>query len=201
MDGKADPMSSIEAVEVRRHRLTRADYYRMAEVGILPPKARVELIEGEIIDMPAIGSQHAGNVNFLNEQLILNLRGRATVTCQSPLVLSEWTEPVPDLCVLRRRGDFYRESHPEPGDAVLVIEVAYSTLAYDAGTKAALYARAGIPEYWVVDLGGGALIVHREPAADGYREIVRHAAPERLPVPALADTEIDLSPLWQGAKG
>ena len=104
----------------RRHWLTVDDYYRMAEVGILDEEARVELIDGEIIDMAPPGSPHAGTVTYLTEVLMRAVEGRATVRAQNPVRLGKYSEPQPDLALLRRRDDFYRGRHPQPDDVLLI---------------------------------------------------------------------------------
>jgi Uma2 family endonuclease len=112
----------------RRHRLTVADYYRMAEVGILDAEARVELIDGDIIDMAPPGSPHAAAVHYLNGVLVRAVEGRANMLVQNPVRLSDFSEPQPDLALLRRRDDFYRERHPRPEDVLLIVEVAATSL-------------------------------------------------------------------------
>src|SRR5215510_2331733 len=107
----------------RRHLIDVEQYYRMAEVGVLAPDARVELIEGEIIDMPPMGSNHTGIVNWLNHQLATTIGNQGMVTVQSPLRLGSCSEPQPDVMVLKPRTDFYRNSHPTPADVLLLIEV------------------------------------------------------------------------------
>jgi len=129
-----------------RHRLTVAEYYRMAEVGILSPEARVELIEGEIIDMPPIGSLHAGTVKYLTNRLTYAVRDIAIVSTQDPIFLDVHSEPQPDIALLRPRADFYRTTHPTITDVLLVVEVADTTLAYDTQIKLPLYAHHHISE-------------------------------------------------------
>ena len=147
------------------------EYYRMAELGILGRGERVELIEGEIIQMEAIGSRHAGCVNRLTKLLVVGVGDRGVVTVQNPARLSDLSEPQPDLTVSRPRPDDYMDSHPGPADVMLVIEVADSSVGFDRGRKAPLYALAGIPEYWLVDVGGGYVEVYRQPTDGGYRDV------------------------------
>lgn len=145
-------MSGVADREIRRHRLTVEDYHRMGEVGILSEDARVELIEGELIDMAPIGSQHAGTVSALTDVFTSALHGRAIVAVQSPVTLDDQSEPQSDLAILKFRGDYYRAAHPGSADVLLLIEVADTSAAYDRGIKVELYARYGIPEVWLVDL-------------------------------------------------
>ena len=112
----------------RRHRLTVSDYYRMAEVGILAPDARVELIDGDIIDMPPPGSLHAATVDDLTEFLGRSIGGKAIVRVQNHVRLSELSEPQPDLALLQRRDDRYRRSHPGPAEPDLSAPLDVSAL-------------------------------------------------------------------------
>jgi Uma2 family endonuclease len=140
----------------------------MAEVGILDAEARVELIDGDIIDMAPPGSPHAGTICYLTETLMRAVAGRANVRAQNPVRLSDFSEPQPDLALLRRREDFYRERHPQPDDVLLIIEIAATSLRFDRETKLPLYARHGIPEFWLVDLGSRRLFRHRAPQHGSY---------------------------------
>ncbi|MDO9708968.1 Uma2 family endonuclease [Paracraurococcus lichenis] len=169
MDG--DRPSLLERVpEVRRHRLDVHEYYRMAEAGILTREDRVELIEGEIVDMVPIGSPHGGTVNALNYRLTRQVGDAATVSVQGPLRLSDVSEPQPDLMLLKPRPDFYRSGHPTAADVLLLVEVAQSSLAYDRKVKLPLYARHGVPEVWIVNLGEGVVEVHRTPKDETYQD-------------------------------
>ncbi len=177
------------------HRFDVDDYYRMAEAGILSAKDRVELIEGEIVDMAPIGSEHGGRVNRLNRLVSQAVAdGRVIVSIQNPLRLDRRNEPQPDLMLLRPRADDYASSHPTAADVLLLVEVADSSLAYDRGPKLALYARYGVPEVWVVDLAGRAVEICREPSPEGYAE--RSRLGEGLATPILLpELAIDLGAL------
>jgi Uma2 family endonuclease len=185
------------AVEVAatRRRFSRAEYYRMAEVGILREDDRVELIRGEIVEMAPIGRRHLAFTGNLNQLLAARLAGRAIVWMQNPIVLSEDTEPQPDIAVLRRRPVSYKEREAWAEDALLIIEVADSSLAYDRSTKLRFYAAAGILEYWVVDCTAEAVEVHRTPGPDGYRDVrlvtgQATLSPQAFPDVALSTAEI-----------
>ncbi len=156
------------AVELVRHRFTRADYHRMAQTGILDPDARVELIDGDIVEMSPIGRRHKGSVDRLNDIFVPRVRDAAIVRIQSSIVLGEHGEPEPDLVLLRRRADFYTESDETPEDVFLVVEVADSSESYDRRTKGPLYARYGIPELWIVDLNRDRITRYVDPTPDGY---------------------------------
>ena len=158
---------------VIRRKLTIAEYYRMGEAGILSEDDRVELIEGELIAMAPIGSDHSGTVNGLTRLLVLNVGNGGVVAVQNPVRLSDHTEPQPDFSVMRPRADNYRRSHPRPEDVLLIVEIAHSSLNYDRAIKRPLYARHGIPEYWVVDLAAGEVEVCRDPKGDTYAFVSR----------------------------
>lgn len=180
----------------QHHRLSVEDYHRMAEAGILGEDARVELIEGAIIDMTPIGSRHAAAVKRLNRVLDRAVGDAAIVSAQDPIVLDAHTEPQPDLALLRPREDYYAAAHPRPADILLVIEVADSSLPYDRDIKLPLYARAGIPEAWLVDLEAGRLTRFSDPTADGYRQSEAIEALNAVPIAALPNLELDLAGLF-----
>ena len=164
--------------EVTRRRFTVHDYHRMGEAGILHEDDRVELIEGELLEMAAIGTRHFTCVNQLNRLLVRGVGDGAIVSPQNPARLDEYSEPQPDLTVLRVRD--YRESLPMPEDVLLLIEVSDTTLRYDRGIKLPLYARAGIREVWIVDLPGQAIERHTDPPGDHYRHTERVGKGEEL---------------------
>ena len=178
-----------------RHRFDVDDYYRMAEAGILAPEDRVELIEGEIVDMAPIGSAHAGKVDRLTSLVgRLAADGRVIAGVQRPLRLGPRDEPQPDLVLLRPRADFYESGHPTAANVLLLVEVAESSLAFDRGPKLALYARHGVPEVWIVDLAGRAVELCRGPGPEGYAE--RRRVTEGMATPALVPgLDIDVAAL------
>ena len=164
-----------------RHKLDVDAYYRMAEAGILGEDDRVELIDGELIDMMPIGQGHAAVVNGLTRALVMACGDRAIVSVQNPVRLDRRNEPQPDFAVFRPRADFYAGGErPGPADTLLLVEVADSSLRFDRRVKLPLYARMGIGEVWIVDLKGRALDAHRRPADGGYGEVATHRPGERL---------------------
>jgi Uma2 family endonuclease len=181
---------------LQRHRLTVAEYYRMAEVGILAPGARVELIEGEVIDMPPIGSLHAGTVKYLARQLMYAVGDTAIVSTQDPVFLDPHSEPQPDVALLHPRPDFYRGAHPTPADVFLLVEVADTTLAYDTQIKLPLYARHGIPEVWLVDLTNQRFIIHRSPTSTGFHDAQSLTDLSAVTPLLLPGVTVDLSALF-----
>jgi Uma2 family endonuclease len=147
---------------------TADEYLRMGEAGILKEGDRVELINGEIIRMSPIGIRHIACVDRANMLFAGALQGRAIVSVQNPVRLSEYTEPQPDIVILRPRADYYSFSRHTPADVFLMIEVADSSLEYDSQAKLLLYALSGISEVWIEDLRNDQLLVHRNPEGDRY---------------------------------
>ena len=154
----------------RPHRLTVHDYYRMAEVGLLSPNDRTELIEGEIVDLPPIGSQHAAVVTLLTRRLTRAVDDSVDVRVQQPVRFMPRSEPQPDFALVRRMADAYRHGHPTAKDILLLIEVSDSTLRYDLEDKARLYAMHRVAEYWVVDLVNHRIVRHRAARRTGYAQ-------------------------------
>jgi Uma2 family endonuclease len=159
-------------VEVHKRLFTADEYQRMGEAGIFPPGDRVELIDGAILTMSPIGSPHAAAVNRANQLFVLRTAGRAVVAVQNPIRLNTFSEPQPDLSVLRPRDDFYESALPRPADVLLVIEIAETTLRFDRDVKAPVYGRNGIVEYWLVDLAGETVTRYRTPGNDAYTDVV-----------------------------
>jgi Uma2 family endonuclease len=186
------------AVEVAaaRRRFTREEFHRMAEVGILKPTDRVELIRGEIVEMSPPGRRHVAFVNNLNQLLVTRLAGRAIVSVQNPVVLAGDTEPQTDLAVVRCRAVPYREAEIATDDVLLLIEVAESSLAYDRSTKLRLYAEAGVAEYWVVDAAAERIEVHRTAEAGGYRDVSRLAGSATVGLGAFPDVVLTLAEIF-----
>jgi hypothetical protein len=175
------------------YRFTVEDYHRMAEAGILGEDDRVELIEGEIVEMPPIGSPHGGTVKALIHLFSRAVGDLALVAAQDPVRLSDISEPQPDLMLLRPRPDFYRDSHPTPADVLLLVEVADTSVEFDRSVKLPLYARVSIPESWLVDLERGVLEVHRSPAGDRYGEVQELVAGSRVAPASLPDAELEVA--------
>lgn len=189
-------MSGTAQDLLQRHRLTISDYHRMGEAGILHEDSRVELIEGELIDMAPIGSQHAGTVKQLSRLFNLAVGQAAIISTQDPLILDKHSEPQPDIMLLRPRGDFYKSSHPRPDDVLLIIEVADTSLQYDRHIKIPLYAQHSIPEVWLVDLVNKTLTLFRSPSEHDYREVITPPSLDVVSPKLLCTVKLDLSVLF-----
>ncbi len=168
--------SMSELMDRARHRISVDEYHKMADAGVLSHEERVELIEGEIVDMAPIGSQHAYVVNQLARLFTLAAGEDGLVSTQNPIRLNDRCEPQPDLALLKP-GD-YMARLPGPADVLLIVEVASSSVDYDRGVKLDLYARHGIPEVWLLDLTGNELLVCRDPEGGKYLSITGPLAGE-----------------------
>ncbi len=158
----------------------------MAEAEIFDEDSRVELLQGAIVETPAVGSHHAACVKRLVALFAAPLQGRAIASVQDPIRLDDFSEPEPDVALLRPRDDYYEHAHPTPDDVLLVIEVGDTTAAGDAEHKLPLYAGAGVAEVWLVNLPAGHIEVCRLPEDGAYRDrVARHhgdlIAPEAFP--------------------
>ena len=156
---------------VRRRRFTADEYERMATAGIFDEDERVELLDGEIVEMAAIGSRHMACVNRLTYLFGPFAPSRFILSVQNSVRVSESFEPQPDVVLLRLRPDFYVGAVPRPEDVLLIVEVADSSLGYDRGTKLRQYAEAGIPEVWVANLRRPSVTQHRDPQAGRYQQV------------------------------
>jgi Uma2 family endonuclease len=183
------------AVQLVKHRFTVEEYHRLGEAGILAADARVELIDGEIVEMTPIGSPHAGTTTVLRVNLSRDLGDRALVREQNPVTLSPQSEPQPDLAIVHPRPDHYRRAHPRPDEIFFLVEVSDTTGEYDRTVKLPLYARAGIAEVWIVDLAGQCVETYHGPRPDAYERTHRFArsesvSPQAFPALRLAVDEI-----------
>lgn len=174
------------------HRFTFDDYDQMIEYGILTENDRVEFIRGEIIDKMPIGDHHAATVNRLTRLLILKVGEAAIVSIQNPIRFAD-SEPEPDVALYRPRADYYELGKPRPADVLLVIEVADSTLDFDREVKRELYAEAGIPEYWIVNLVEGCVEIHRQPTPEGvYRSLQTARKGDQLEIASVTGCDVSV---------
>jgi Uma2 family endonuclease len=189
-------MEISEPVELRRHRLTVDQYFRMAEIGVLGPEDHVELIGGEVIDLAPQSPPHVATVNRLGHQLVPAVNDRAIVSIHNPLRLGLYDEPKPDVALLKPQADFYESAPYTAADTLLVIEVADTTLAYDTRLKARLYAAYGVAAYWVVDLKNRSLICYTQPRGERFVSAQTLTELGMIDLPGLDGLQADLSGLF-----
>lgn len=182
-------------VSVQRRLFTVDEYYRVSAAGVFTPDDRVELIEGEIVQMNAIGPLHAHVVDVTATNFTVMARGEHLVRAQHPIRLDDRSEPEPDLALVKLKPGGYRRGHPVPADVFLIMEVADSSLLIDQTVKLRLYATAGIPEYWLLDLTRGELVVNRAPRGTGYAEVFAVGRGERIAPATFPDRDIALDDL------
>ena len=159
------------SVKLARKLFTTTEYHQMIAAGVFDEDDRLELIEGEIVEMSPIGPRHVASVNRLTEVLGEHIRGLAILSVQNPIQLSDFSEPQPDLTLLKRRSDFYALALPTVADVLVAIEVADTTVEKDRGAKIPSYARAGVAESWLVDLFNNRIEIYSRPASGVYQEI------------------------------
>lgn len=200
---KADRPNLHQPAEPARRRFTSAELLAMDEAGVLHPEERVELIDGEIITMPAKSARHDDMCAALVLHFADHRPTDVAFTMEPAFRLSEHWEPEPDILLFPSR---MKVSDVRGPDALLVVEVAVTSLSSDLKIKAPMYAAHGVREYWVVDAKRLVTHVHREPGADGYGSVSQLAATDRLEpllLPALALTlgDLGLEPLADDAEG
>jgi len=177
----------------RRHRISVEHYYRMAEAGLFAPDERVELIDGEIVDMPPMGTRHAAKLSRLVEIVSAAVGDRGIVRVQLPLRLGEASEPQPDIAVVVPRADYYEQRHPGGPDTLLAIEISDTTLEFDRDVKAPLYLEHGVRECWVLDIRTNRLLRFRQSAG---REIVSTESDfGAIAIATLPGVTVNLEPL------
>lgn len=174
-----------------QHRFTVEEYERMAEVGILDPDARVELLDGQVVEMAPIGSRHAARVANLQRLFDRHLQVEAIVWVQNPIRVDDYAQPHPGVALLREREGSYVDAHPRSEDVLLLIEVADTTLTSDRDLKVPLYGRGGIRETWLVNLPDDCIEVFTKPSSKrGYWRVQRFERGESIAPGALPDVEI-----------
>ena len=189
------PAQPTQTAAYETRKFTVDEYYRLAEVGILQPSERVELICGDIVLMPPIGPLHAATLEHWSSVLKEEIPRQFIVRSQNPVSLGEHLEPVPDLAIVLNRAGGYFASHPGPDEILLIIEVSDSTLAYDRTSKTNMYAEAGIPETWIMNLPEDCIEVFTEPGDQGYAQQTIYRRGDRFSPAALADVEFAVADL------
>jgi Uma2 family endonuclease len=187
-------MSAV--LELERRRFSIEEFHKMCEVGIFGEDDRVELIEGEIIEMPPIGGPHIQSVNHITRVFVLALGEHGVVSVQNPIVLPPRSQPQPDISILRPSARTLPAGPPTGEDVLLIIEVADTTLAYDRGIKMRLYAKHRIPEFWILDLQGRRLEVYRDPGPNGYARKLEYTPSDTVSPAALPEVKISLAELF-----
>ncbi len=172
------------------------DYHRMVEAGILQLDERLELIEGQIIKMSPKGTAHEAAITRLERILRRQLGDRVIIRLQSPIQLNNRSEPEPDVAVVQSDPQDYEDHHPTPAEAYLLIEVADSSLKFDCETKAQLYARSGIADYWVLDVSDRQLHVFRNPSQDGYQTHNVFRGSQTITLLLLADVSVSVAEIF-----
>jgi Uma2 family endonuclease len=183
------------ATAPRRHHLTVSQFQQMIAHGILTKDDRVELLNGEILAMSPINPSHAGTVNRLTRLLVRLVDDQAVVTIQNPIQLDEQSQPQPDICLLKPRADDYTQSHALPDEVLLVIEVAETSARLDRSVKRPAYARAGIPELWIIDLKKKVVEVYRDPLGGEYQNTLLVRGGQTLAPQALPEVELNAAML------
>jgi Uma2 family endonuclease len=178
---------------VRKHLTDINEWRRLGEANIFPPESRIELIEGEIIEMAPIGSNHSGHVVRLLNYFASVIGKKALVNAQNPLQLGDLSEPEPDFMLLKPNPDFYSSHHPVADDVLLLIEVADSSLAFDQSHKLRLYAIHNVPEYWLLNLNDNCLEVYRKPKGEVYAEKTTLYTGDNITLTQLPDISIQVS--------
>ncbi len=181
----------MTTVQLSKRLINVEEYHLMAEVGILKPEDRVELIKGEIFHKSPIGSKHASCVNLLAKMLIIRLGDEAVVRVQNPLTIESLSEPEPDIAVVRIPFETYEDRHPTPADVHLLIEVADSTLEKDRNVKLPVYAEEQVPEVWIINLNDAEIEAYQFPQGQKYKQMTIFQAGESLQIPGF-DLEISV---------
>jgi len=160
---------SANLAALPHRKFTVEEYHDFIAQGVFKPGERVELWEGEFIEMSPIGKRHAGIVAGLSALLVHLFYTKLVVWSQNPIVLNDFSEPQPDVCLLKRRDDFYRSESATAADVLIAMEISDSTVKYDRDIKFPRYAENGIQESWLIDLENDRVEIHTQPTAQGYR--------------------------------
>ena len=181
------------AVKPHKHFINLNEWRKMGVANIFAPESRLELIEGEIIEMSPIGFNHSGHINRLTSIIVPLITDKAVSSIQNPLQLDDYSEPQPDFMLLRPKSDFYSTAHPHAEDVLLLIEVADSSLAFDRNQKLLLYASHSIPEYWILNLDFSCLEVYRQPHEHGYAKKIVFKTDDQVTLSQLDNITLDVA--------
>jgi len=182
-------------VEVTKKLFTVDEYYRMGEAGVFDPEARLELIEGEIIEMSPVGNRHIASVIRATTLFAARLDGKAILSVQNPVLLSQYTEPQPDIVLARPRDDYYAGRRISPEDTFLAIEVSDTTLRYDRNRKMPLYAKSGVSELWIENLQNDVILVYRNPGPEAYSTCLTFQRGESISLQAFPEVDFKVDEL------
>ncbi|MEG4030555.1 MULTISPECIES: Uma2 family endonuclease [unclassified Microcoleus] len=180
------------SVQLQKRLFTVKEYHLMTEVGILSEGDRVELIEGEIVKMAAIGTRHASCVRRLIRSFSVIPQNLAILGVQDPIQLTERTEPQPDVVLLQPRADYYATAHPVQSEVLLLVEVSDSTVDYDRDVKVSIYARSLIQEVWLVDLVENCLEFYPQPGPNGYSLMLKFWRGQQVAPLAFPELEVSV---------
>jgi Uma2 family endonuclease len=183
----------MATVNPTKHLTNLDEWRRLGEANIFPPETRLELINGEILEMAPIGFNHAGHLKRINNLFSKLVPGNLITSVQDPLQLGDLSEPEPDFMLLKPNADFYSSRHPNANDVLLLIEIADSSLMFDQNQKLRLYALHGIPEYWLLNLNDACLEVYRKPNGEVYAEKTTLRAGDTITLSQLNEISILIS--------
>jgi Uma2 family endonuclease len=182
---------STDTKIISRKLFSVEEFQRISDAGIFPPDSRFELIRGEIIEMPIPTRLHSGRVNKLTRVFTSKLGESAIVCIQNPMFVDKMSEPRPDVVICKPFGPF----EPEPSDVLLLVEISDTSLRYDTKIKSRLYAEAGIPEYWILNIPDNVLQVRTDPSDGEYRQIENHKRGRSITAKMLPDTVFTIDEL------
>ena len=181
--------------EPQRYRFTVEAFNRMAEAGVFGEEERVELVDGEVYKVSPANPPHSAIVNKLARLLILGIREELNVRIQSPNVVGSHSQPEPDVVVANARSDDYVTAHPTAEDTIVAIEVSDTTYRFDRNKKLPMYARAGVPTVWIVDVNRRQIETFTDPENDTYRTVVVMKRGDSLVVPG-TDVTLDVAEIF-----
>jgi len=180
-------------LQTKRRAISVEEYHRMGEASIFSIGERIELIEGELFKMSPIGTKRANCLDYLNEIFLLNINKRALVRIQNPIIVSDYSEPEPDIVIAKRLN--YRENHPTSKEIMLLIEVADSSYEFDRYTKLPIYAKTNVPEVWIININDNFVETFQEPQKDNYRKI-KKISKRKISSVSFPDIVLELSSIF-----